>query len=56
MSTHDLFRARSLADAIGIMRRGKLVRELGAEEIGTVDLERLYLETMSQREEAACAR
>lgn len=55
MSTHDLFRARSLADAIGIMRRGKLVRELSADEIGGVDLERLYLETMSQGQEAACA-
>lgn len=56
MSTHDLFRARSLADAIGIMRRGKLVRELGADAIATVDLERLYLETMARTEEAAWAR
>jgi ABC-2 type transport system ATP-binding protein len=46
MTTHDLFRAKSLAHRIGIMRRGRLVRTLAADEIGHADLEQVYLEHM----------
>lgn len=54
MSTHDLFRARTMADTIGIMRTGRLRRQLGAIEAAKVDIERLYLETMAEREEVPC--
>jgi ABC-2 type transport system ATP-binding protein len=48
MCTHDLFRARALADHVGIMRRGKLVRRFGRSELDGLDLERVYLETMAE--------
>jgi len=47
MSTHDLFRARDLADRIGIMKQGHLLAELPAARIRGADLERVYLEYMS---------
>lgn len=46
MATHDLFRAKEDATRVGIMRQGKLVRELSAAEISHTDLEKLYLEPM----------
>lgn len=46
MATHDLFRAKEVADRIGIMRAGVLVAMLRASEIAAPELERLYLEHM----------
>ena len=46
MSTHDLFRAKELGGTIGIMRDGKLVEVLEANDVGARDLERLYLDHM----------
>jgi len=46
MSSHDIFRAKMLADRIGIMRAGKIVETLNREQIESGDLERIYLETM----------
>lgn len=46
MATHDLFRARETGDRVGIMNRGRLVRELTTAEIGHADLERIYLDHM----------
>ena len=43
MSTHDIFRAKEIADRIGILVGGNLVRELTRQEIETEDLEPLYL-------------
>ncbi len=43
MSTHDIFRAKEIADTIGILVEGNLVRELSRHEIETEDLEALYL-------------
>ena len=43
MSTHDIFRAKEIADRIGILAGGNLVRELTRGEIETEDLEALYL-------------
>ena len=43
MSTHDIFRAKEIADQIGILVGGNLVRELTRQEIETEDLEALYL-------------
>jgi ABC-2 type transport system ATP-binding protein len=43
MSTHDVFRAKQLADRVGIMSRGRLVAERTRAELAAEDLERLYL-------------
>ena len=43
MSTHDVFRAKQLADRVGIMSRGRLVAEWTREELAAQDLEELYL-------------
>jgi ABC-2 type transport system ATP-binding protein len=47
MSTHDLFRARVLADKVGIMRCGRLVAKLEGESLRVANLEQLYVETMA---------
>lgn len=46
MSTHDVFRAKQLADRVGIMRRGRLVAEHSRHDLRDVDLEELYVRTM----------
>ena len=46
MATHDLFRAKETGTRVGIMRRGRLVREMSTDEIGHADLERIYLDHM----------
>ena len=43
MSTHDIFRAKEIADRIGILVQGNLERELTRDEIEHEDLEALYL-------------
>lgn len=47
MATHDLFRARESGTRLGIMRSGRLRTTLRADEIAHADLERLYLDHMS---------
>jgi ABC-2 type transport system ATP-binding protein len=47
MSTHDIFRAKEIADTIGIMNRGKLVMQKPARELEGEDLEQLYLKYMA---------
>ncbi|NYZ63224.1 ABC transporter ATP-binding protein [Luteimonas deserti] len=47
MATHDLFRARQVADRIGIMRAGRLVRSLEAGVLSAQQLESAYLEAMA---------
>jgi ABC-2 type transport system ATP-binding protein len=46
MATHDLFRARETGTHIGIMKRGSLVDQFAAADIGHTDLEQLYLRHM----------
>jgi ABC-2 type transport system ATP-binding protein len=46
MATHDLFRAKETGTQIGIMREGRLVQELVANDVSHADLERIYLEHM----------
>ena len=46
MSSHDIFRVKSMADRVGIMRGGKLLEVLDREAIESRDLEKLYLEYM----------
>jgi ABC-2 type transport system ATP-binding protein len=47
MSTHDIFRAKEVADIIGIMNNGKLVMQKNNSEIKDQDLEKLYMEYMA---------
>ena len=46
MSTHDIFRAKEIADTIGIMNRGELVMERSAAELEGENLEQLYVQYM----------
>ena len=46
MSTHDIFRAKDIADRVGIMKEGHLVMSRTAEELEHENLEALYLEYM----------
>jgi len=48
MSSHDIFRAKAIADRVGIMRNGKLVEILDKEKLKTADLQQIYLECMEQ--------
>ena len=46
MSTHDIFRVKSMADRVGIMRSGRLLEVLDRQTIESSNLEALYLEYM----------
>lgn len=43
MSTHDIFRAKEIADTVGIMKEGVLISEKTKEDMLTEDLEKWYL-------------
>ena len=47
MCTHDIFRAKEIDDYIGIMRQGRMVKQLTRQEFLSEDLEKLYLEYMN---------
>ncbi len=47
MSTHDIFRAKEVADTIGIMNRGKLVMQKTAKDLAGENLEQLYMKYMA---------
>lgn len=44
MSTHDIFRAKEVADLVGIMNRGTLVMQRPAAELAGQNLEELYMQ------------
>ena len=46
MATHDIFRAKDVANRVGIMREGQLVAIHKAAELTAVELENIYLETV----------
>jgi ABC-2 type transport system ATP-binding protein len=48
MTTHDIFRAKAVADRVGIMTEGTLVRVLTREELEEADLEKIYIDYVSQ--------
>lgn len=48
MATHDLFRAKEVAERIGILRRGRLVSELRSREVGHAELEEIYLREVEE--------
>lgn len=47
MSTHDIFRAKEMADKIGIMNKGILVAEKTRIDFEHEDLEKLYMKFMA---------
>lgn len=49
LATHDVFRARSVSDKLGIMREGQLIQDLDKKEIANRDLETLYLDSMERK-------
>ena len=49
MCTHDIFRAKELADEVGIMKYGRLVKWLSRKEFLEENLEQLYLEYIGQQ-------
>ena len=51
MSTHDIFRAKQIADRLGIMTSGNLVKVLTHEEIQEANLEQLYFQYVQSYEE-----
>jgi ABC-2 type transport system ATP-binding protein len=55
MSTHDIFRAKELADGLGIMKDGRKVAELSRANLQSLNLEALYLDYMNEHGEAASA-
>ncbi len=50
MSTHDIFRAKEVADTIGIMNRGKLVMQRKAADLAGENLEQVYMKYMAGHE------
>lgn len=48
MSTHDIFRAKFVADRVGFMQKGKLVMQKTKEELAGEDLNQLYIEYMQE--------
>lgn len=53
MTTHDIFRAKEIADRVGIMVAGRLVKILSRAELEQEDLEQLYVRYVSQPTEQA---
>lgn len=43
MSTHDIFRAKEIADTVGVMNEGKMLAMKSRKELEHEDLEKLYL-------------
>ncbi|MDR0566879.1 MAG: ABC transporter ATP-binding protein [Prevotellaceae bacterium] len=48
MCTHDIFRAKTVADRVGIMKEGRLVMLRTREQFLLDDLERIYLDYMQE--------
>ena len=53
MTTHDIFRAKQIADRVGIMVAGDLVKIFTKDELEQADLESVYVEYVSQPAEQA---
>lgn len=48
MCTHDIFRAKTVADKVGIMKEGRLVMVLTREQFLEEDLEKIYMDYMQE--------
>ncbi len=53
MSSHDIFRAKFIADRVGFMLKGRLVMLKTRKELEGEDLNQLYVEYMEEHPEAA---
>ena len=47
MTTHDIFRAKQMADVVGIMNSGRLAQTIARDDFDAIDLEEVYLEAVS---------
>jgi ABC-2 type transport system ATP-binding protein len=52
MTTHDIFRAKQIADRVGIMKQGRLVAMRERADFRHADLEEIYLTEMEAAENA----
>ena len=50
MTTHDIFRAKTIADRVGIMKQGRLVAIRKRDEFRHADLEAIYIHEMEAAE------
>jgi len=50
MSTHDIFRAKLIADRVGFMKKGRLVMMKTRADLEGEDLTQLYVQYMEERE------
>ncbi len=46
MASHDIFRVREVCHRIGILKQGKLLKEINSEDVSANELETLYLDFM----------
>ncbi|MEO1449661.1 MAG: ABC transporter ATP-binding protein, partial [Bacteroidota bacterium] len=46
MASHDIFRVREACHRIGMLKQGRLVKEIKSESVSAHELEQLYLEFM----------
>jgi ABC-2 type transport system ATP-binding protein len=53
MTTHDILRARIIADRVGIMKQSRLVAIRKREEFRYADLEAIYIHQMEAAEAGA---
>lgn len=49
ISTHDIFRAKEVADWIGIMTHGRMIDRRPAADLSAAELEQVYLTHMAER-------
>ena len=48
MASHDLFRVREVCSRIGVLKNGKLIKELNSTDVSANELESVYLEFMKK--------
>ena len=48
MASHDIFRVRETCDKIGILKNGKLIKEMYSKDVTSKQLENIYLEYMKK--------
>ena len=46
MASHDIFRVREVCDRIGILKNGKLIKEIESDQVSANELEGIYIEFM----------
>lgn len=49
VSTHDIFRAKEVADWVGIMTHGRMIDRRRAADLSATELEQVYLQHMADR-------